>query len=164
MFKNCKKLSPRYFKYVVLPELLGVAALGEPLPNLLSVLKLSPYPAGILPLPPDAGDLSSPDVLVTPHVLLSVVNATAPGGDAGVVHHLSPLLTEHGHLVPHPGSRVAVDLHEGLVVEKIRTLEVIVRLAHVAGDAPGQEAEAAQHHQDTQLQVHGIIICIKLYS
>ena len=105
--------------------------------------------------------------MVTPHVLPSVVNATDPGGDVGIVHHLSPLLTEHGDLVPHPGGRVAVYLHEGLVVERILTLEVIVRLAHVAGDAPGQGAEAARHHQDTQHQVHGslcIIICNKLYS
>ena len=36
-----------------------------------------------------------------------------------------------------------LDLHEGLVVKRIQTPEVIVRLAHIAGDGRGQGAEAA---------------------
>lgn len=57
--------------------------------------------------------------------------------------------------------------HEGLVIKLIQRAEVIVRLALIAGDGRGQGSEAAQHHQDTQIQLHGSlygVICIKLYS
>ena len=57
--------------------------------------------------------------------------------------------------------------HEGLVIKLIQRAEVIVRLALIAGDGRGQGSEAAQHHQDTQIQLHGSlygVICVKLYS
>ena len=51
----------------------------------------------------------------------SSINAAAPRGDVHIVHHLGPLLTEHRDLVPCPGSRVAVYLHEGLLFQRIQT-------------------------------------------
>ena len=64
----------------------------------------------LLPLPPDAGNISSQSVPVALDILPSVVNAAASRGHVFSVVHLRPLLTEHRDFVSYKWHRATVDL------------------------------------------------------
>lgn len=84
---------------------------------------------------------------------LPVLHAAAPGGHVHTVHDVSPLLTEHRLLLPHPRLVITIDLYKGLVVEWVQTAPlVVVGCALPAGDGEGG---VDQGQKGQRGQVHG---------
>ena len=110
---SCSDLSGAHLTIAATTAPITAAAMRV-MPSLVPELHLSllhkQVNTGLLALPPDAGHLAPGDVPVTLHVLPPVVHAAAPRGHVLPVVHLGPLLTEHGHLVPHEGECAAVNL------------------------------------------------------
>merc|ERR1719471_371127 len=78
----------------------------------------------LLPLPPDAGNISSQSVPVALDILPSVVNAAASRGHVFSVVHLRPLLTEHRDFVSYKWHRATVNQVKRLVIKRIQTSKV----------------------------------------
>merc|ERR1719471_2604294 len=78
----------------------------------------------LLPLPPDAGNISSQSVPVALDILPSVVNTAASRGHVFSVVHLGPLLTEHRNFVSYKWHRATVNQVKRLVIKRIQTSKV----------------------------------------
>ena len=90
----------------------------------------------LLPLPPDAGNISSQSVPVALDILPSVVNAAASRGHVFSVVHLRPLLTEHRDFVSYKWHRATVNLQLTIISQKL-----LIFLIYLPGETVGNQKD-----------------------